>query len=367
MNAKAPASAAAVLAALGALAGAGDDANAPDLCRGPVDPYHAGAERGRFFAAAGVDNELDAKEFQADRRRSDPFAKPFDRWERLAAFDRNRNETLDWFEADAYRLDLRRRILAAYDKNRDRRLSGEERRRANRALAAGRLPKPDAPGDANAPPRYRPDYEQLRRQADRDGDGRLSGEEIARLADLARDHRRRWQMTHFDADGDGNLSPDEREAMAGHFRRRSEQRHREAMAEWDTDGDGELSDAERRGAGDRRRRRFAAWRRRAMARWDADGDGNLSAEERAAVAEHFRRRSEQRRREVMARWDADGDGRLSSAEKEALAADRRRRRQQRRQEMDTDGDGRVSDDERRAYWRKRMARRAAAAGLDQPE
>ena len=37
-----------------------------DLCDGVIDPYDPGAERMRFFRAAGVDNELDDKEFQTD-------------------------------------------------------------------------------------------------------------------------------------------------------------------------------------------------------------------------------------------------------------------------------------------------------------
>ncbi|MGB2824843.1 MAG: hypothetical protein WBF17_27975, partial [Phycisphaerae bacterium] len=39
--------------------------NAPDLAKGPVDPYDQAAERAKFFQAAGPDNELDPMEFAA--------------------------------------------------------------------------------------------------------------------------------------------------------------------------------------------------------------------------------------------------------------------------------------------------------------
>ena len=85
-----------------------------DICTGVVDPYTPISQRTAFFKAAGPDSEIDAKEFTADwnKARTEARAKPppfstfarrFDRWTSLLAFDKNRNKTLDWFEADAYR------------------------------------------------------------------------------------------------------------------------------------------------------------------------------------------------------------------------------------------------------------------------
>ena len=88
---------------------------ARDLCRGVVDPYVATVERGRFFAAAGKDSELTETEFAADRKRPIPFARVFDRWDVLISFDKSANKSVDWFEADAYRRDLRKRVMSAFD------------------------------------------------------------------------------------------------------------------------------------------------------------------------------------------------------------------------------------------------------------
>ena len=112
----------------------------PDICKDCVDPYVPTAERAKFFKAAGKDNEIDAKEFEAAKSSGGGFVRKFDTWAGMLAFDKNSNKTIDWFEADAYRNDIRRRVLAAFDRNKDRKLAGREREAANKSLAAGRVP-----------------------------------------------------------------------------------------------------------------------------------------------------------------------------------------------------------------------------------
>jgi len=90
-----------------------------DVLGGAVDPYQPGSERAGFFKAAGVDNELDADEFAAARKITGAFVRKFDKWKTLLAFDKDRNGSINWFEAEAYRQDIRRRVLAAFDGNRD--------------------------------------------------------------------------------------------------------------------------------------------------------------------------------------------------------------------------------------------------------
>jgi len=116
--------------------GAAAPDKAPDVLRNAVDPYVPGAERGRYFRAAGVDNELTADEFAADRKRTTPFVRTFDHWPALVRFDKNANGTIDWFEADAYRRDVRKKVFDAFDTNDDRRLSPIERAAANKALTS---------------------------------------------------------------------------------------------------------------------------------------------------------------------------------------------------------------------------------------
>jgi hypothetical protein len=65
--------------------------------------YNTGVERSKFFIAAGKDNELDDKEFNSDRSKSNGFVRKTDNWAAMLRYDRDGNRTLDWFEADAYR------------------------------------------------------------------------------------------------------------------------------------------------------------------------------------------------------------------------------------------------------------------------
>ena len=116
---------------------------APDLLNDAVDPYTQGKERVRFLRAAGVDSELTEAELDANATANDPFVRPFDQWAKIRPFDANKNGTIDWFEADAYRRAARKAIIAEYDKNADGKLTGQERDEANKALAVGRLPNLD--------------------------------------------------------------------------------------------------------------------------------------------------------------------------------------------------------------------------------
>ena len=114
----------------------------PDMCKDAIDPYRPSIQKSRFFRAAGADNELTESEFNAVRSKPGGFARKFDSWRAMLLFDKDRNKSIDWLEADAYRYDLRRRALAAYDANADGKLSGDERVKANRDLARGRIASP---------------------------------------------------------------------------------------------------------------------------------------------------------------------------------------------------------------------------------
>ncbi len=114
----------------------------PDMCKDVIDPYRPSMQKSRFFRAAGADNELTESEFNADRSKPGGFALKFDSWRAMLLFDKDRNKSIDWIEADAYRYDLRRRALAAYDANADGKLSGSERVKANKDLARGRIASP---------------------------------------------------------------------------------------------------------------------------------------------------------------------------------------------------------------------------------
>ncbi len=86
---------------------------------------------------------------------------------------------------------------------------------------------------------------------DRDGDGKLSLDEIQAMQAVkaAKAERHRQAMlTKYDKDGDGKLSTEEKQAMQeGRAAKKAaaESHHQAMLAKYDTDGDGKISDAER--------------------------------------------------------------------------------------------------------------------------
>jgi len=333
-----------------------------DLCKDCVDPYNPVAERGRFFKAAGVDNELDATEFAADKARKGGFVRVFDSWTGMGAFDKNGNKTIDWFEADSYRRGFRKRALAAWDANGDGRLKGAERETANQALAAGKAPPASTGGRAK--PLVTQGGQQYRlRMFDKNSDGKLDDDEKAAMAKWDADaatRRAEWArksaryrelyqelIKKHDANGNGRIDADERKAYYDEYRERAK------TIQWDKDGDGKLSDAERK----EMETTQAEWAKRAeeqrrkwmLRRWDADKDGKMSKEETAAMEAHqaeMKARAEQYRKEYQAmrdKHDTDGDGQLNETERKAYYEAMRRRAQLRY--WDKDADGQLSAEE----------------------
>jgi len=340
-----------------------------DICKDCVDPYVPMAERVRFFKVAGKDNEIDAGEFEAAKAAGGGFVRKFDTWAGMLAFDKNSNKTLDWFEADAYRGDIRGRVLAAFDSDKDKKLAGKEREAANRALAAGKIP-------GSAKRRFgrgamvwgggqMTEATRLR-MFDKNRDGKLDADEKA-AADKWQadsDKRRkeyalraeRWRKLNdelrkkHDANGDGKLDADERKGYYEEYRERAK------IVQWDKDGDGKLSDAERK----EMETRQAEWKKHAeenrrkwtLQRWDKDSDGKLSEEELAAKKaqeDEWKKRAEQSRKEqaeLRKKHDTDGDGKLNADERKAYYEAIRKKWQLRR--WDKNKDGRLDDAERKA-------------------
>ncbi|HUS46517.1 MAG TPA: hypothetical protein VM098_00245 [Phycisphaerae bacterium] len=351
----------------------------PDLARDAVDPYNPAAERARFFQAAGVDNELTEQEFNDSRGKPNAFVRKFDTWEAMLKYDKDSSRRIDWFEADAYRRGLRKAVLAAFDKDRNSSLAGDERDAANRALGSGELQRllgqkgapvgaadprwvapaatPDG-GQDKQPTQYQPDYTKLRKQFDADGDGQLSREESGNMYRHVRDQQRKWEVENYDTDGDGKLSSEERRAMwqsrSRAMRQQWEQSRKKTVEKFDTDGDGKLNGEERTAWMNDMRRSYekSNWDR--YKKYDADGDGQLSDSERSAMNNDYRRQAEKRSWDYYKKWDADGDGKLSDSERQTMREEYRQRGEQRRKEMmekyDSDGDGKLSNQERKTMF-----------------
>ncbi|QBG48573.1 hypothetical protein EGM51_14610 [Verrucomicrobia bacterium S94] len=166
-------------------------------------------------------------------------------------------------------------------------------------------------------------------------------------------------LKKYDADGDGQLSETERETMRSEMRQRGGQRgergerpnFEEMLKKYDADGDGKLNETERETMRSEMRQRGGQGRRgpggtaAMLKKYDTDGSGELSAAELEklmedqksnpdAKAENGRpdrgqdrqRGPRMNREEAMAKYDTDGDGKLSETEREAMRNDMRKNR-----------------------------------------
>ena len=289
------------------------------VLRSAVDPYVPAVERARFFQASGKDNELTAEEFAADRKRTSPFVRKFDHWPMLIGFDKNGSKTIDWFEADMYRREVRGKVIEAFDTNKDRKLRGKERTAAAEALSsekflAARL------GRGGPRPAFAGGYgKQMVERYDTNRDGEISEAERQKAFAEMRERAHDRMLAEYDKNGDGELDADERRAM------RSDQQApwKDKMREWqlrdyDLNNDGELDEketAELKLAEAKFRKTMEGIGKEFQLRTtDINGDGEVSDEERRAVREKWQGKMFQ----VLGRFakyaDADGDGSASPDE-----------------------------------------------------
>jgi Ca2+-binding EF-hand superfamily protein len=320
-----------------------------DVMQDAVDPFYPPKERGRFFTATGPDSEMSADEFAATRGKKGSFVRVFDSFKALSRFDRNSNKAIDWFEAKAYREDIRKRVLLAFDANKDGKLKGAERDKANRMLASGKVPSAKSAAGAAARAERAEEWKKRRDEMiakhDADKDGKLSGEE--RRAAWA-DARKQWATKAFDADKNGTLDEKETAAMEkaqAEGKATYDRWRKDWVKKYDSDGDGELSEEESKVAREKVTAEFEKLRDDFTSKWDADKDGKLSEEERTAMRDSIRSRAEDLRKEI----DADGDGKVSREERMAFF-------DKLKKTYDLDGDGVLNSDETRAMIQDQMKR-----------
>ncbi len=310
----------------------GQAQNAPspqDVIRDAVEPYIPGRERVRFLRAGGVDNDLDEAETKANAQAPDPFIRKFDNWAALKAFDRDSNNKLDWFEADAYRRGLRAAVIAQYDKNANKRLDADELTAAATDLAAGKAPKITAPATPSAAPVGAPSA------PPRPGE-----------------NRRAEFIQRFDTNGDGQLDENERRAAR---RVGAQQFRQDLLNRFDTDKDGKISDAERQ-AMPPQQRLGSRFMDLAVQHFDDNGDGQISDAEEQAM-EAFGRQAQQIGQQLDVKFnDNDGDGQVTPAERQAnqqkAMAIGLQLMPKLQKLADTNGDGQVDQTERQAGFQR---------------
>lgn len=331
-----------------------------DILTGAIDPFNIANERGRFIQAAGIDNQLDQAEFAANAKAERPFIRVFDQWQNLAAFDRTGEGTIDWAEASNYRRALRKAVFNTFDKDNNRSLSPEERAEANKALAAGRVPKLDVPTRPQVTPGAIPreggmnprqlSREQRLARYDTDGDGRIS--EVEGMA-MGEDQRRRMQqrmLEQYDTDGDGKLSALERAAIDNIGQRMAIRFHDLLLPHADLDGNGQIDPHEQQSLYESGKKLESIGEKWRMDVTDLNGDGNITSEEEQLVQQRFQAAGIQMLPKLIAWNDANGDGmvdeqeRMAAMEKVADAAEKQIDLWT--QKFDADGNGRLNEVER---------------------
>ena len=280
---------------------------APKLCLGAVDPFDRATQKTGFFAIAGKDGELTGEEFRDASEKemsTKTFLRSFDTFAALLRFDKDKNSKIDWVEAQAYRLDLRKRVMSAFDANKDSRLKGPEREAANRALASGKFAR-----GGGGRTSVRADF---MKKYDLDGNGELSDDE----RNAMREAFRKRSIERFDKDGDGKLSEEERQAMRrdrGGMWAAATERWR--LQHFDKDGDGKLSEAEEAEQREFQGQFMAMGKSLDVQFNDLDGDGEVSAEERRKIGQEWRKSAVQMMVLAATYMDRNGDGTVSDEER----------------------------------------------------
>jgi hypothetical protein len=193
---------------------------------------------------------------------------------------------------------------------------------------------PEMPGDADGICDFGAVKRRILARYDANGDGQLGPAERQALRDdlQAVTHRPlavRFAIRHrvfvikrvrwaFDENDDGMLSPDERTAMIDAMQARCERLHAQVLARFDANGDGTLDATERAAAKAAFVVRVQAQRQALSSQYDANGNGVLDDGERLELRSDRIAAWQAKKAQVIAQFDADGDGTLNDAEKMAL-------------------------------------------------
>lgn len=326
-----------------AQASTGPAAKGEDALKEAVDPYDAGLQRNKFFIAAGVDGLLSEADMTADAARAGSFARPFDRWKNMLAFDKDNDGKLDWFEADAYRSALRKKVLDTFDADKNAKLSDKERQQAADALARGGVSL-DAlqqiviipAGAADEQPKPRPADAPPTRPA---VDPRQQ-EQMPPLKDAIA-----LAIKRNDANGDGMIDKDELKA--------ADQKRQAEMAEIGKKISDLYAGGKQPGA-DKMNEFKDAYREVSQRMYhihvfrqaDSNKDGMVSQAEEAAYQRAIDlslENADQRMKDYVKKYDKDGDGKVSTAE--AIAASKDRFLEQMLEHYDFNNNGAIDEDE----------------------
>lgn len=174
---------------------------------------------------------------------------------------------------------------------------------------------------------------------DTTADGALDASELTARMQQKSGQRQRIMMARLDADGDGQVTKEEFEKMAGHGRRGMRGGHHGHRGYGRHDGGG-------RGMHQRQGMEGMSGMAGMEGKGDEGGRGRGDRAERRA----------ERREQRFSRMDANGDGVITAADLEARTAERLGWFQKKQLHvLDADGDGTVSRDEFTARSKQRFA------------
>jgi Ca2+-binding EF-hand superfamily protein len=134
-------------------------------------------------------------------------------------------------------------------------------------------------------------------------------------------------LEKFDANKNGVLDPEEKEAAKSEWQAHRKEREAKMLERFDANRNGVLDPEEKEAARTELRggRGGHGDHKKMLEKFDANHDGTLDPQEREAM----RAKGEARRAEMLKKYDTDGDGKLSDTERETLRKDMREKHNQR--------------------------------------
>lgn len=194
-------------------------------------------------------------------------------------------------------------------------------------------PEVDAQALNELEARLQKEYDEAARTGKLSGNqdgGKVKGEK----GEKGEGQRMAEKLKEFDANGDGELSEQEKQTLRVAFAQRirnDPELQGKVLEKYDLNKNEKLDDDEQAAMEGEMKARVEGLKKlneHMLKRFDADGDGKLNEAERAQ-AEAGRKQFEGRMREAaLKHYDADGDGKLSAAEEAKAREDGQKRRRQ---------------------------------------
>jgi len=275
----------------------------------PPARYNPAVERIKFFTAAGKDSELNSHEFNSNRSKGNGFVRKTDSWSTMLRFDKDRNKMLDWFEADSYR--------RSQYKVKGAQVTSLGNTAAGGVTSYSGMSKEQVWGS-------------LTKKYDRNGDGRLEGDEKARAYHeykQIREQQEREERARREKEGSSHSSSS-RDSSRGSSGSSSSDIWRELTKKYDKNGNGQLEGEEKtRAYGEYKQIRERQERER-HERERREREERERRERGGSSRGSSRRSDDSIKAELLRRFDWNRDGKLEGREREVAGREYKRIREE---------------------------------------